>query len=282
MRHSRSGIPIDHLKQYLDDCKNIAPHIISVGCGNGVYEFEATKHDPILAKKLILVDPSPESYELWPKSGFLKPNYPTVEDLIKQKPEVVGNCVLLLIWLNIEDHFDFPAFDILKPLSVVCMNEHVNGDFNSPSGVFKRNFLLHLLDPVRFASVMNRIPNKHDAVNLCKEPSSGDFMGCSGSIAMNIVMIAPEIFGYSQISQTRYSIRSTCGPLYPRLTWIAKKGSKIPKNKKSSDPKLQLESFKDSYSDADGTKPDTGYDNFCSSVNFVKTPSAFAEFASKS
>ncbi len=284
MRHARSGIPLEHVRLYLDDCKFVAQYIVSVGCGNGVYEYEATKHDLELRKKLILVDPAPESYELWPTTGvgFLKPDYATVADLIKQKPHVVGNCVLLMIWLDIADRFDYPSFETLKPLSVICMNEHVNGDFMSPSAIFKRNYLLYLSDSVRYRYIENvEPPSVEKAINLCKE-HSGDFMGCAGSIIMNIVLTSPELFGYKLIAQTRYGVMSTYGPIYPRLTWIAKKSSKIPKNKKSCDSSLQqLAIIKLSSVDINGIKPDTGFDNFSASVNLISNPAIAEEFKAK-
>jgi len=300
MRHARCGIPIEHLRVYLTDCRDIAPYIISVGCGNGVYEYEATRHDPILRSKLILVDPNPESYELWPTGdqGFLKPAYATVNELIKKKPEVIGNCILLLIWIDMAERFDFEAFETLKPLSCVCMNEHTPGDFNSTMGIFKRNFLLYLLDPIRFAgdsSTTTESPilgtdEKNAplrAFDMCnRDTSCGDFMGCSGSVHMNLVLITPESFDYKTIVQTRYGCMLTSGQaIYPRLTWIAKKGSKIPSYRRSclgTTPDrgenseigslLQREASSISDIDINGRKTDSGSINFHNSVRYFSDP----------
>ena len=45
MLHKYSKVPIDHLRVYLEDCINVADHVISVGCGNGVYEYEISKNN---------------------------------------------------------------------------------------------------------------------------------------------------------------------------------------------------------------------------------------------
>jgi hypothetical protein len=197
--HQYSKIPLDHLRTYVEDCKNVADYIISVGCGDGSYEFEISNN--INRNKFILVDPAPASFMDNTANDKLKINYKSVDELVLSQPEVIGKCVLLLVWpypdsyhkfnpniTDIEeydDKFDIKAFKLLQPVSVICMYESVDG------------------------------------VN-----------GASGSIQMLEVLDNPEKFDYTCISTTRYGNKGGMGNNYPKIKWLAKKGSQVPKNKK--------------------------------------------------
>lgn len=191
MLHKFSNIPIDHLRVYVEDCLNIADYITSVGCGHGVYEYEISKNQPKLRSKLILVDPNPESFDVRNGQDYLKPDYDHVEDLVKDKPAVVGNCVLLLIWPPPVGHYKYSNYEIsaisaLNPRSVICLYE-----------------------------VPKTMPN-----------------GSSGSEELITFMRGSEREGsdsaFRLISTTRYAYNRN----YPKITWIARKNTQVPKVKK--------------------------------------------------
>jgi hypothetical protein len=270
MRHARSNVPIQHIAAYINDASATAKYIVSVGCGNGAYEFEVTRHNNNLRSKLILVDPAPESYEPWPASGdYLKPNYATVDDLLKHKPDVIGNCVLLMIWPDPADNFEYLVFKQLQPLSCIVLNEHVGGDYKSQASQIKINLLLAVIDPVHFSNRSLTLSETDTLVLLSSDKEGGDFLGSAGSIAMNIVLVAPEVFGYRKISQTLYCCNTDFGLQYPRLTWIAKRGSQVPKHKFSQDPIFQLHAIAIADAPITGKKPDSGFKNFCTSLSMI-------------
>jgi len=148
-------------------------------------------HNEKLRKKLILIDPDPESFEPYPKKkGYLKPDFPYVSNLIEKRPDVVGNCVLLLIWPEPEALYDFEAVMYLKPLSILILYEKPEG-WN---------------------------------------------MGCAAGKLMHKLLISPESLDYRTISTTRYIFGNQTTPLgriEPAITWLAKRGSSVPKKKRS-------------------------------------------------
>lgn len=207
MDHKYSKVPIEHLGIYLKDCINVAKYIVSVGCGTGIYESELCKQIKSLREKLILVDPAPTSFsEVSSKSqhGF-QTDYAYVADLVKDKPQVISNCVLLLIWpytdhytisekytnpsgevVNLKIDFDIEAVNLLHPVSIVCLYEKPDSMTN----------------------------------------------GASGSLGLLNLLYNPEVHDYKLISSTKYGFKGTMGNIYPQIRWIAKKGSKVPKEKK--------------------------------------------------
>lgn len=191
MAHASAGVPMDHFKVYMDDCKNVASFFVSVGSGNGMYEYEMTKNDEDMRKKLILVDPNPESFMPYPSSNkYIKPHFPLVKDLIKQKPEVVGDCVLILIWPFYQGSYDFESILILEPRSIIILYERPD---DWPSGA-------------------------------------------AGSFLLSSFILKPEIINYKKICSTNYKFKHAVVPLgeiYPRIVWLAKKNTKVPKIKKS-------------------------------------------------
>jgi len=199
MLHKNANVPIEHIRIYLEDCINISNNIISIGCGNGIYEYEISKNTQRLKNKMILIDPAPESFQNYPTKDFLTVDYNTVEDIIKNNPNVINNCVLLLIWTpptkypymsTVDDTigFDFKAVELLKPKSVICLYE---------------------------------IPKDKT-------------FGCAGSIKMSELLLNPNKFNYREICTTNYYFNKECliGSIYPKITWLALKGSQVPKIKK--------------------------------------------------
>lgn len=189
LAHMASGVPSEHLQVYVDDCLPISPYIVSVGSGNGVYEWIMCVHTPAIKEKLILVDPAPESFEPYHPSGCnMKPHFATVHDLVKKRPEVVDNCVMLLIWPDPFLLYDIEAVLVLKPKSIILLYEKADGWDN----------------------------------------------GCAASEAMAAFAIKPESLNFRCISTTTYRFNNSTTPLgaiCPRLTWLARKGSSVPKKK---------------------------------------------------
>lgn len=222
MFHQFARVPIDHLRIYVEDCINVSDYIVSVGCGTGVYEYEISKNNQKLQNKLILVDPNPNSFTEYPKDNkYLKVNHDTVDDMVKIRPEIVNNCVLLLIWtpptkypyISAVDNtigFDYKAVEILKPKSIICLYE-----------IYK---------------------NKDT--------------GCAGSFAMSKLLKNPELYNYKEICTTEYVFNGNTffGNIYPKITWLALKGSRIPKMKECIN--LQKEATKMSNKVPTGTGED--------------------------
>lgn len=111
---------------------------ISVGSGDGVIEkiFSFTRPDC----EMICVDPFPQCFTSASDRIFYPPAFPYVQDLVKEKPEVVGQANLMLIFPEPGCFFcahgnctekihtqpyDFEAISALKPRSIItmiCMN----------------------------------------------------------------------------------------------------------------------------------------------------------------
>ena len=191
--HKWAKIPLAHIATYLNDCLAISPHIISVGCGNGAYEYEISLDNEKLRSKMILVDPEPEQFGKYPKTGrHLAVTHTTVASLVAQKPDVVDNCVLLLIWPpptlpenRLEPSYDYEAVMALKPKSIIIVYE---------------------------------------------KPPDMEW-GAAGRFEMCRILKSPEEFGYRHISTTEYRFTTRIGALYPKISWLAKRGSLVPKNK---------------------------------------------------
>jgi hypothetical protein len=92
--------------------------IISVGSGYADTEFSFIKRNN---KEIICVDPYPFSHGNF-GNVLVKPKYDYVDDLIKNEPDVIGNCHLLLIWpLPNESIYDLESIEKLKPLSIIII-----------------------------------------------------------------------------------------------------------------------------------------------------------------
>ena len=120
--------------------KALSP-FVNVSIGSGCGAFERILFDE--SDNLICVDPDPRSYTALVGNDelFYKPDYSYVKDLIKSKPEVVGNNISWIIWpepgcilcstgsCNSDLHmnsYDLEAIQLLKPKIVnllVCLNQ---------------------------------------------------------------------------------------------------------------------------------------------------------------
>ena len=97
-------------------CKKI-PYIVSVGCRSGKIEQDFFEQHQTC--KMILVD-----HELpCSKGDVMIPCVKNVYELVNDYPNIVSNCLLLLLWPNPFKVFDLEAVKILKPLSIVTLYE---------------------------------------------------------------------------------------------------------------------------------------------------------------
>ncbi len=117
----RKYLSKDTINEYLDTAfmkYGEDKKIISVGSGHADTEFSFMERNK---KEIICVDPFPYSHGSF-GSVLVKPKYDYVDDLIKNEPDVVGNCHLLLIWpLPCDSTYDIDAIEKLKPLSIVVI-----------------------------------------------------------------------------------------------------------------------------------------------------------------
>jgi hypothetical protein len=121
---SYNNIPISEIIIYVQTALSNQPiSIVSVGSGNGVLERQISNE---LKTDIICVDPDPESYEKYPTNMSLAmiPQYNNVVSLIKSKPDLIGNCILLIGWSSPNDTtYDLEAIDALKPSRIVLIYE---------------------------------------------------------------------------------------------------------------------------------------------------------------
>lgn len=98
------------------------PPIVSVGSGNQLVENHAGWTYPGL--NIITVDNFSSNF----CKGLRVADYPTVEKLLEARPELVGNCVLLLIWPEPnKSTYDYEAVQLLNPLNVLILYERTLG-----------------------------------------------------------------------------------------------------------------------------------------------------------
>lgn len=104
--------------------KRVEPYselpLVSVGSGMGLLEkYIETEHK----KPVICVDPTTGKRDKYTKvTRVRKPDFPNVVELLKMKPELIGNCHLLLIY-PLTDYvtYDICAICDLKPVYVTLL-----------------------------------------------------------------------------------------------------------------------------------------------------------------
>lgn len=197
--HDGSDVPMAHLQMYFRDCVKTAPYIISVGCGRARTEVWLLNVVPKeTRKRLILVDPDPSSFSKG--EPFLPIDYPTVTDLVAKQPQVVGQCLLLLLWPSPDFYttYDFDAVIDLKPKSILVLHERPPKATNGHSGGHKMHAFLH-------------------------EPEKWDYR-----------LICETMYRFEMVHEfcREWSLLQGHGSYdCPRITWLAKKGSRVPKNR---------------------------------------------------
>lgn len=123
------ALGIDTMCRSLHAMRCIFPGVpfVSIGSGYGLVEYiaEETVPDDVNGGTMewIGVDPDPGS---WPRRDlrgedgpFFPATYRDAETLARQRPDMVGNCVVVLNWPSPNDStYDIDAVGILEPLAV--------------------------------------------------------------------------------------------------------------------------------------------------------------------
>lgn len=121
----QNEIPYEVSAAYVKAMASNKP-IISVGSGIG--EFEK-KMENELKQSIICIDPHPTSFnDVTEKKHMHLPDFAKVDDLIQQKPHLVGQCHLLLLWSTPnESCYDIEAVAKLNPIDIIVVYETLGG-----------------------------------------------------------------------------------------------------------------------------------------------------------
>lgn len=120
------NIPYDTFKEYVILMMSNNQPLVSVGSGLGLNE---RRLETDLNINILCIDPKPHSFN---NQGDEKkchmPDYSLVDDLIKEKADLIGNCNLMLCWpYPNESTYDIEAIVKLKPSSVLIVYESLGG-----------------------------------------------------------------------------------------------------------------------------------------------------------
>jgi hypothetical protein len=102
--------------------------MVSIGSGNGILENWLCRQFPQL--EVICVDPLEEKYFELPmdlKSLGLDADYSTAKSLAEARPDIVGNCCVLLNWPTNNNDYDCESIDVLRPKFVLSIVEYSGG-----------------------------------------------------------------------------------------------------------------------------------------------------------
>ncbi len=128
---------INEFSRYYDNI-----NFVSIGSGLGGIEYSSKQlYNNI---NWICVDPDPNNYHS-DKSilPFIKPQYNYCDDLIRDKPEIVGNCILFLNWCEPnKSRYDYDAIIALKPLGILTIYELFGNNNGAAGGELFHNYLI--------------------------------------------------------------------------------------------------------------------------------------------
>lgn len=110
---------IAQLLKVATDGKNTT--VVSVCSGNGCHQAVLSRMYPDIP--ILCVEPKPESLAAYPTDGtyFKRPDYATASELIRDRPDIVGACVMLLVWTDSRLDYDMEAIEQLSPMSIVVL-----------------------------------------------------------------------------------------------------------------------------------------------------------------
>ena len=165
------NIPYDTFKEYITLMRSNNQPLVSVGSGLGLNE---KKIELDLNVNIICIDPDPYSFnnrgECDEKKCHL-PEYPLVDDLIKEQPNIIGNCNLMLCWPYPNDStYDIEAIIKLKPSSVLVIYESLGG----AGGIQLHNWLGKIGAPNGSTFSIKFHENEKDAYKLVKVYKNGN------------------------------------------------------------------------------------------------------------
>jgi hypothetical protein len=106
--------------------------LVSVGSGNAHLEKRIQDQYGV---EIICVDPDPTAFNHAAFDIAIPPHFPLVSDLIANRPELVGDCTLLLNWCPPNtSEFDYDAILALKPLGFLAIFESFHGNNGAAGG----------------------------------------------------------------------------------------------------------------------------------------------------
>ena len=131
----------DIVYRYINDfSKHYKKPIISIGSGGAQIEYDTQQQFNV---NWICVDPEPQSFigqgcvqiEHNNPSVLIKPAFKTVQDLVKENPEYIDNCIIFLNWCNPnKSEYDYEAIQLLKPIAILTIYERFLGGNGAACG----------------------------------------------------------------------------------------------------------------------------------------------------
>jgi hypothetical protein len=109
-----------NIEEYLKKVSQVSKFpIISVGSGNGVVEREI---ETSLGIQILCVDPTPLSWSMSTEPDECHmPDFPTITDLARERPELIGKCNIFINWAYPTHVYDMEALLVMQPMNVVTV-----------------------------------------------------------------------------------------------------------------------------------------------------------------
>jgi len=112
-----------------------------VSVGSGTAELEYLVHELCPDIEWVCIDPSPDSFRS-DRQVMIKPRYPTVNELIKDRPSIVGGCLLFANWCLPEySTYDYEAIILLNPYAFLSTIELYNSKPGAAGGFQFHKFI---------------------------------------------------------------------------------------------------------------------------------------------
>tara|TARA_R110002072_G_scaffold45565_1_gene126637 strand:+ start:44716 stop:45474 length:759 start_codon:yes stop_codon:yes gene_type:complete len=170
--------------------------LISVGSGSALIENYLVKHTDV--KEVICVDPDPGSYGEDPV--LIKPKYARVDELIDAEPDLIGNCVLMIIKCNPMMKYDIEAINKLRPRMMFLMYRSDGAD-----GGHAFHYFLE-------SNVFGDIPHKNQyCKSMGQDPQEDEYRN---EIPFDLLYHANEIHHSHLIREGTDARIPTCAILY--------------------------------------------------------------------
>ena len=98
-------------KYFLSVARENGLALFSIGSGSARIESQCEKE----GHRVICVDPEPDSYLGPSESVMIRPLYAAASEVATDRPDVVGNCAVMLVRTDPGDPYDCKALEILRP-----------------------------------------------------------------------------------------------------------------------------------------------------------------------